>query len=322
MISNIALMERYETIVVWGAGKRFDSYRENILSIRYIVDSDETKWGTKRKGIPVKPPKALLEEDLEKTAVIVCSGFWQEILSEIISCRIRCAVYPKEMIVPNPFPESLAYKEGYALFAEDAIICGLAGRYHRPVHHYVDVGVNHPVRGNATYAFYLMGADGVLIEPNPRYADAIQRYRPHDVYIQAGIASDAEDGKTAVFYNIPERDSRSTFASNLAGKLADAGFACEKQEVPLRSLNAICAEYGKLVDYISIDVETQEYAVLKDFDFARFGVTFFNIEKGDVRVKMLLLQHHYELVSETVSNWIFATEGLAREEDLPVPVRA
>ena len=321
MISNMELMDRYDTIVVWGAGKNFDKYAlggGNVLPVSYIVDSDEKKWGTQKLGIIINPPGQLLKEDPSRTAVVICSIFWKEIIQDIMNYGIRCDVFTSDMITPNPFPDHVPYKKGYALFAEDAIIQGLSARYRKPIRHYVDIGVNHPVRGNATYAFYLMGSDGVCVEPNPRYADAIRRYRSHDVYVPAGISSDDEDGKAVVFYNIPELDSRSTLEGTVAEKLTHAGFACEKFEVTLRSLNAVCAEYGKPIDYISVDVETHEYAVLKDFDFERYDVAFFNIEKGDVRVKELLLRHHYELVSETVSNWIFAKEGLAREK-LPSP---
>ena len=54
---------------------------------------------------------------------------------------------------------------------------------------YLDIGTHHPVFGNNTYYFYCRGSKGVCIEPDPRYAGLIRRYRKKDVFIEAGVGT-------------------------------------------------------------------------------------------------------------------------------------
>ena len=112
------------------------------------------------------------------------------------------------------------------------------------IEHYIDIGANHPVRGNASIAFYLKGATGYLIEANPKYR-------------------------------------------------------------PMYSLNHIMQFCEFYIDYISIDVESLEYSILRDFDFDKYKVRFFNVEKHGEQVRELLEKNNYKVFAETPSNWLF-----------------
>lgn len=109
-------------------------------------------------------------------------------------------------------------------------------------------------------------------------------------------------------------NSRNTFSEKVADEYVRKGFPVVTRKIKLMSLNALLESFGEVIDYISIDVEGLEYEILKNFDFEKYGVSFFNIEKGDLRVKDLLLSNGYKLVSETISNWIFTINGLVDEE--------
>lgn len=56
-----------------------------------------------------------------------------------------------------------------------------------------------------------------------------------------------------------------------------------------------------------------EYEILKNFDFYKYDVTVFNIEKSGDEVRQLLLNNSYELVGETYSNWILIKKGIVKE---------
>lgn len=316
MVEAFDLKRKYDKFVIWGGGKSFDRYNPNVLSIDYIVDSDENKIGTSKNGIPIKSPTQLLKENPSKTIVIVSSRYWRDIIKDLDRLKIECGVLLSDCIRPNLLFENSTFNSGYSLFGEDAIIQGISKRYMIPVHYFVDVGANHPVFGNATYAFYCLGATGVCVEPNPKYTTLIKKIRPLDICIEAGVSDDACDGTVRKFYNLPDLDSRSSFEKAVADDYIKTGFACEEFETEVRSLNRICEEFAKPIDYISIDVESHEYNVLKNFDFEKHKVSFFNIEKGNEKVKNLLLENQYELVSETPSNWIFAAGGLVREKSI------
>jgi len=304
------------SLLFGGGGKSFDGYNSNVLPVDYIVDSDENKIGTLKNGILIKSPIHILEEAPDKTLVIISSRYWREIIRDLDRLKIECDVLLSDCITPNPIIDKSTFSRMYSLFGEDSIIQGISERYKIPVNHYVDIGANHPVLGNATYAFYCLGATGVCVEPNPKYTALIKKIRPLDICIEAGVSDDACDRTVKKFYNFPEADCRSSFEKMVADDYIKTGFLHEEFDIEMRSLNKICEEFSKPVDYISIDVESHEYSVLKDFDFEKYKISFFNIEKGNDKVKNLLLGNKYELVSETPSNWIFTLSGIVREKSI------
>lgn len=304
----------YEKIVVWGCGKMFvNKYPQLLIQIDYVVDSDKEKQGKEVFGIKIAAPEVLLSEDTKTTAVIICSVYEQEIKQQLETMG-GFDVYTPFMIVPDLFGKNdLALS--YALFAEDAIIRGMAKRYQLKINHYIDIGANHPYYGNATALFYVEGATGCLVEPNAKYAPILKKYRAHDVVVQAGISSNENDGKDRLYYEIEGMDTRNTFSKQTAELYKENKFAVKESKLSLISLNKLMEEYGEPVDYISIDVEGLEFEILEGFDFEKYNsVIFWNIEKGDIKVKELLLKNGFELAAETLSNWIFVRNGLAREK--------
>jgi hypothetical protein len=55
---------------------------------------------------------------------------------------------------------------------------------------------------------------------------------------------------------------------------------------------------------------------LNDFDFDKYPVSIFCIEKGDERVKNLLLEKGFRQAAETPANWIFITAEWEKEHRL------
>ena len=305
------LQEGYEKIVVWGAGGKFESSFSGNLRIDYLVDSDIQKHGRTVSGLKIEPPWKLLSEEPKRTAVIICSNYWREITAEI---KNTFDVYMDVMIQPNPFQKNLMYKSGFSLFAEDALIKGICDRYHIDILHYVDIGANHPYFGNASILFYLNGASGCLVEPNEAHAALLKKSRPNDIVINKGVSSRENDGKKLIYYKVKDVDTINTFSGAVAESHRKRGFQVKEEQVQVASLNSILEKYGKKVNYISIDVEGGEFEILNDFDFIKYDVEIFNVEKGDDRCKQLILNQGYEKAGETPSNWIFVKKGLIHEE--------
>lgn len=63
-------------------------------------------------------------------------------------------------------------------------------------------------------------------------------------------------------------------------------------------------------DFISLDVENYEYKVLKDFDFEKYKIKVFCIERSQKEVVELMQSNRYVLIAQTPSNWIFILEEL------------
>lgn len=312
MIGLEEIQDKYEKIVIWGAGSTFINSFSGNMKIDYIVDSDRQKWGEIiGNNLKIESPEKLLTEDPTRTAIIICSIYWREIAAEI---RNAYDVYLDVMIQPSPFQKNLMYKSGFSLFAEDAMIKGIADRYHIDVLHYVDIGANHPYFGNASVLFYLNGATGCLVEPNARLIPLLEKCRVNDLVINKGVSSQDNNGKSMIYYDVEDIDTISTFSKEVVEKYRKKKIPYMEKCIEMICLNSLLDEYAEKVNYISIDVEGGEFEILKDFDFKKYDIEFLNIEKGDNRCISLILENGYEKAGETPSNWIFIKNGIIHEE--------
>ena len=55
---------------------------------------------------------------------------------------------------------------------------------------YLEIGANHPVATSSTYLFYLRGAKGILVEPNPSLANFLRNARPNDEIYEIACVDD------------------------------------------------------------------------------------------------------------------------------------
>ena len=311
MINLADILTRYRKRIVWGAGRKFVHEYDSMMPIDYIVDSNKAIWGQRVHGIEICAPSNLLMERKGETCVIICSRFEQEIIKSLKEMGINENVYTWEMIVSSSV--NCSSKKSYAAFAEDAIIAGMSDRYSIPIKYYMDIGANHPIVGNATFSFYVKGAEGCLVEPNIEYKEILELCRPRDTIVTAGVASALNDGNDLVYYQIAGGSTRNTFSKELADEYMKAGYQVADTKLKMYSLNHLIDLYGKKVDYINIDVEGLEYEILKDFSFEDNDVSFFNIEKSDQRIIDIMKANDYEVAAETLSNWVFVKKGLVRE---------
>ncbi len=80
------ILRKYTRIVVWGTGNFYTLYKD-LLDDRviYFVDNNEKKWGTLLEKKEIFPPEKLKEEDTDKTLVIVCNHFFDEVSAQLKS---------------------------------------------------------------------------------------------------------------------------------------------------------------------------------------------------------------------------------------------
>ena len=137
---------------------------------------------------------------------------------------------------------------------------------------YMDVGAAHPSRGNNTYMLYRTGDRGVLVEPNPMFADLLRRQRPRDVVVEAGIG--VTDVMEADYYEIKENPMLNTFSAEQVQRL-QAGKAesvvARKVKMPLLNINRVIQDHlGKAPDLLSTDVEGMDADILQALDLSQF----------------------------------------------------
>lgn len=168
-----------------------------------------------------------------------------------------------------PIPTLL--RETYGQCNEDIIVESLlrarltsAGRSFSSMR-YLEIGGNHPVQTSSTYLFYrAWGAQGWLVEADPKLAQRLRVTRPRDTIIDYAI-SDLE-APTLTFY-IHERNELSSLSrENIASFSHWGGTEKIVQElvVPNLHVNALFDRYVDVpLDFMSIDIEGLDVAVLR-----------------------------------------------------------
>jgi FkbM family methyltransferase len=153
----------------------------------------------------------------------------------------------------------------YAQNFEDVM---LARCFPGPRGFYVDVGANDPDIDSVTRHFYERGWSGINIEPLASNFARLKKRRPRDVNLR--IAAGATDGEMT-FYEIGKWHGYSTTDAEIAAQHRRDGLKVIEHRTPVRRLAAVLDEYapGREIDFLSIDVEGAEPAVLAGGELER-----------------------------------------------------
>jgi FkbM family methyltransferase len=134
---------------------------------------------------------------------------------------------------------------------------------------YIDIGAGDPVLSNNTYALYLTGSRGVLVEPNPTLVKALKTVRPDDVVVNAGVG--VKDSGEADYYVIRDQWPLNTFSPQTVAYIRKRYKDDPVEKVikmPLIQINRLLAEHFTTgPDLLSIDIEGMDLDVLRSMDF-------------------------------------------------------
>ena len=165
---------------------------------------------------------------------------------------------------------------------------------------FVDVGAHDPVAGSQSHHLEQAGWTGILVEPLADCARRLRAERRARVFeVAAGAPED--DGQERPFI----------LAGSLSTLAAHTVVAPEVHRtvgrVLVRTLDSMLAEAGiDRLDFISIDVEEAQHAVLRGFSIARFRPRLMLVEDHflDLDAHRLLKASGYKLVRRTnLNNW-------------------
>lgn len=219
------------------------------------------------------------------------------------------------------FPQPIIIKEynSYSQAGEDAVLAFLFEDKKMKSVSYLDIGTNKPDNLNNTYLLYKKGSTGVCVEADVTLVPAIQKVRPNDKVIHAGVA--VGDSKEADFY-IFDITGLNTFDKEEAEKRAAFGTYKIKEvvRVPLISINQIIKEnFISYPDFLSIDIEGLDLAVLQSLDFEKYPVSVICVEtctysENHIRPKdhsivEFVLSKGYEVYADTYINTIFVNKN-------------
>jgi FkbM family methyltransferase len=213
-------------------------------------------------------------------------------------------------------------RRSYSQSGEDIIICDLFSRLGIRHPTYLDIGANEPVALSNTYRLYTRGSTGVCVEPNPVLYEKLTEKRKRDIIIHAGVAYN--ESREADFYVFPHsRHGLNTFSKEEASFWEETGTAeigRSKVEKIIRmklvDINELMEQhFSPGPDFVSVDVEGLDLAILKTIDFNRFKPHAFCIEtlkfeKDNKEVKnqeiiSFLVERGYFIYADTYINTIF-----------------
>src|SRR5438105_3092658 len=163
---------------------------------------------------------------------------------------------------------------------------------------FVDVGANHPVKGNQTWFLEAQGWSGILIEPNPDLCQLLREQRPRSRVFQAAVCSPGQEGEAELHLAVDAAKSslRPEWDHALTGK---------RVLVPTRTLNSMLTEAGiEHIDFLSLDVEGMELEALRGLDLDRYRPQLIMVEDHfyNYQKHFYLRGKGYKLVKRTHYN--------------------
>ena len=162
----------------------------------------------------------------------------------------------------------------YAQNFEDVIL----RRVLRDVAHgfFVDVGAHDPEYMSLTKAFSEMGWRGINIEPSSTFHKFLSA-RPNEVNLNCAVS---DRNGTAILHEYPDGPGLSSLESTITAPMKEYTAHVNDLRVPIRTLASIFEEHtpDQVIDFLSIDVEGHERAVLLGNDWQRFRPRILVIE--------------------------------------------
>lgn len=178
---------------------------------------------------------------------------------------------------------------------------------------YVDVGAHHPHRFSNTHIFYQRGWSGINIEPNPDAIGAFQTARPRDTNLQTGVSDYAKN----LTYYLFDEPALSTFDEDVVSRLASTPYKLVKSiEIPVERLDSILKKYlpsNQKIDFLSIDVEGLDFAVLRSNDWQLYRPKCVLVEAHRMSLEdalrseifLFMKEHGYEFFAKTFNTLVF-----------------
>jgi FkbM family methyltransferase len=208
------------------------------------------------------------------------------------------------------------YKKSYSQLGEDLVVDFILNSMGIEKPFYLDIGSNDPETISNTYAFYLKGAQGVCVEPNPAMVKKHKQKRNRDIVIQAGISPDQS---AVADYYLMNWHEFNTFDKERAEQVQKhykgRNNIVKVEKIPLITVKELLTKYvnDKAIDFLSLDVEGLDLKILQAWDFDKYAPKLICVETcspnlvgRDAGIDGLLKGKGYKLVAENPINGIYS----------------
>jgi FkbM family methyltransferase len=176
----------------------------------------------------------------------------------------------------------------------------------------LDVGANHPFHLSNTALLYAAGGQGILVEPDPYFANLLRKKRPRDKVLQYGVHFSGEEKANFFVLDSP---TLNTFSRQEMNRYVSMGHKLTNTlMIDLKNINSILESAGNL-DFMNLDIEGLDKAILEMIDWNKYRPTCICVETITYETRQepkklndivqLMLAQDYVLYADTFINSIF-----------------
>lgn len=209
----------------------------------------------------------------------------------------------------------------YSSYGEDAIFNGILKRLSWIMQEdlfsyktYLDIGAFHPVKESDTYALYLMGWRGTLIEPNKYFNVLVNENRFEDRLLNIAVNTESGEAQLLVFSG---GDSSNTLSKEFAEKKTAAQNTNVEESITVecKTIEEIIldhVEYFQEPPFVmNIDIEGLDLEVIKTYP-AHFDIPFIFIEdkiletfSKESHIRVVMDQKGYAPIASTLLTTLY-----------------
>jgi FkbM family methyltransferase len=165
---------------------------------------------------------------------------------------------------------------------------------------YIDIGAYHPYRFSNTYLLHKKGWSGINVDINKESIDFFKIARPNDTNLNIAIG---DKDKMQTFYYKKKRHPMNTLNKEFAKSyFYTKKTRIKKNKIMTRTFDHLVRNL-KDIDLLDIDVEGNEYNIVKKINFKKNNFKIILIEhshfneeakKNTKKIKNLLLRRNYK----------------------------
>ncbi|WP_222431534.1 FkbM family methyltransferase [Mucilaginibacter achroorhodeus] len=179
---------------------------------------------------------------------------------------------------------------------------------------FVDVGAHHPYRFSNTLFFYKQGWRGINIEPTPGSIKAFKLFRKKDINLNIGI-SPTKGELTFYCFNEPALNGFSKELSQERDKENSKYRITQELPILTMPLADVFDQYlpvGQAIDFLTIDVEGLDLAVLQSNNWGKYKPAYIAVEDRvdlenlkDSAIYEYLKEQGYSFIAKTLRTLFF-----------------
>lgn len=193
-------------------------------------------------------------------------------------------------------------KGHFGQWAEDVLVRKLFPK-NKNTGTYLDLGAYHPFKHSNTAYFWLKGWHGFNIDANPNTIALFNRARPNDQNIWTAIVPQADfiNGLDSVSLMLPSTKDCSSGISatgTVHPVVSSNRSFSESISVPAISVAGLLEKFSiGDVDYLNVDIEGYDQAIIEEFNFSRCRPKVISIEDYSNNIKDALSSRITTLLS-------------------------